>query len=108
MRSTLEFKPQAEGIVVTKHKPPAFLGTQFNAMFNELRADTVTLTGMTTSGCRRATFDGALMRNHVVVPLECVADGSQLGHGLELFDMGAEYADVVPVEDVVADLRARV
>jgi maleamate amidohydrolase len=101
-----ELEPQAEDIVLVKPKPSAFYGTQVNGILNALRADTVIVTGMTTSGCVRATVNDAFMLNyHVVVPMECVADRSQLSHEVELFDMGAKYADVVPVADVIAELR---
>lgn len=103
-----ELKPQGEDIVVIKPKPSAFFGTQVHAMLNALRADTVIVTGMTTSGCVRATVNDAFMLNyHVVVPIECVADRSQMSHEVELFDMGAKYADIVPLEDVVAELSGR-
>ncbi|WP_209305217.1 isochorismatase family protein [Blastococcus sp. CT_GayMR20] len=65
----------------------------------------VIITGMTTSGCVRATVNDAFMLNfHTVVPLECVADRSQLSHEAELIDMGAKSADAVDVGDLVAVL----
>jgi nicotinamidase-related amidase len=101
-----EVAPADGDIVLVKPKPSAFFGTQLTAVLNALRADTLLVTGMTTSGCVRATVNDAFMLNHqVVVPLECVADRSQLSHEVELFDMGAKYADVVPTDDVVAALR---
>lgn len=101
-----ELAPRDGDIVMVKPKPSAFYGTQLNGILNALRADTVIVTGMTTSGCVRATVNDAFMLNyHVVVPLECVADRSQLSHEVELFDMGAKYADVVPTADVVTALH---
>jgi nicotinamidase-related amidase len=82
-----------------------FFGTQLHAVLHALRVDSLIVTGMTTSGCVRATVNDAFMLNYrVVVPLECVADRSQLSHEVELFDMGAKYADVVNVGDLVAML----
>jgi nicotinamidase-related amidase len=104
-----ELKPHAEDIVLAKPKPSAFFGTQLHAILNELRADSLIVTGMTTSGCVRATVNDAFMLNyHAVVPVECVADRSQLSHQVELFDMGAKYADVVPTADVISELRSAV
>jgi nicotinamidase-related amidase len=104
-----EVAPTGDDIVIVKPKPSAFFGTQVHAMLNALRADTVIVTGMTTSGCVRATVNDAFMLNyHVVVPVECVADRSQLSHEVELFDMGAKYADVVSTADLVAALRPAV
>ncbi len=101
-----EVAPAPEDIVMAKPKPSAFFGTQLQAVLNALHADTLVVTGMTTSGCVRATVNDAFMLNYpVVVPLECVADRSQLSHEVELFDMGAKYADIVPTDDVLAELR---
>lgn len=104
-----ELAPHAKDIVLAKPKPSAFFGTQLEAILNELRADSLIVTGMTTSGCVRATVNDAFMLNHhAVVPIECVADRSQLSHEVELFDMGAKYADVVPTADVVSELPSAV
>jgi maleamate amidohydrolase len=92
--------------VLAKPKPSAFFGTQLAAILTALRTDTLVVTGMTTSGCVRATVNDAFMLNHhVVIPLECTADRSQLSDEVELFDMGAKYADVVGVEDLIVELR---
>lgn len=101
-----EVAPRDGDIVLAKAKPSAFFGTQLQSVLTALRADSLIVTGMTTSGCVRATVNDAFMLNHpVVVPLECVADRSQLSHEVELFDMGAKYADVVDTADVVHELR---
>ncbi len=103
-----ELAPEESDIVLAKPKPSAFFGTQLHAVLNALRVDSLIVTGMTTSGCVRATVNEAFMLNyHVVVPLECVADRSQLSHEVELFDMGAKYADVVNVGEIVAALAER-
>jgi nicotinamidase-related amidase len=100
-----ELVPAPDDIVLVKPKPSAFFGTQLHAVLNALRADTLVITGMTTSGCVRATVNDAFMLNYpVFVPLECVADRSQLSHQVELFDMGAKYADVVYTTDLIEEL----
>jgi maleamate amidohydrolase len=38
------------------------------------------------------------------VPRECVGDRAQAPHEANLFDIGAKYADVVPLEHVLAEL----
>jgi maleamate amidohydrolase len=42
----------------------------------------------------------------VVVPVECVADRSDTSHQMNLFDMDMKYADVLPLEEVLAALRS--
>src|SRR5690606_33242276 len=74
--------------VIRKPKPSAFFATQLQGMLTHLRVDSVIVTGMTTSGCVRATVNDAFMMNsRVTVRVECVADRSQLSHRVELFDM---------------------
>lgn len=103
-----EVKPEPDDVVFPKPKPSAFYATQLAGMLTYLRVDSVIVTGMTTSGCVRATVNDAFMRNYrVTVPVECVADRSQLSHRVELFDMGVKYADIVATGELIDDLRAR-
>ncbi|HZG94913.1 MAG TPA: isochorismatase family protein [Mycobacteriales bacterium] len=102
-----ELKPEPADIVFAKPKPSAFFGTQLTGLLTALRVHTVVVTGMTTSGCVRATVNDAFMLNfRVVVPVDCVADRSQLSHEVELFDMGAKYADLVESADVIRGFAA--
>lgn len=104
-----ELAPAPQDIVLTKPKPSAFFGTQLESILNDIGADSLVVTGMTTSGCVRATVnDGFMLNRRVIVPVEAVADRSQLSHEVELFDMGAKYADVVTLESLIADIRERI
>jgi nicotinamidase-related amidase len=92
---------------LAKPKPSGFHGTFLQDFLTTHRVDTVVVTGMVTSGCVRATVIDAYMNNHfVVVPEECTADWSPFQHATSLFDMHVKYADVAPLADVVAHLRA--
>jgi hypothetical protein len=42
----------------------------------------------------------------VIVPIECVADRSETSHQISLFDLDMKYADVTPLDEVLAHLRA--
>lgn len=100
-------EPRDGEIVIDKQKPSAFYGTPLHAMLTYERVDTVIVTGMVTSGCIRATVNDSFAGNfRTIVPLECVADRSQMSHEVELFDMGTKYADVVPLSDVLEQVRA--
>ncbi len=97
--------PRPDDLIVIKAKHSAFFGTQLHAMLNYLRCDSLIVTGLTTSGCIRATVNDAFALNYrIVVPIECVADRSQISHQVELFDMAAKYADVIPLADLLAIL----
>ena len=41
----------------------------------------------------------------VIVPIEGVADRSQLSHDVTLVDLDTKYADVLPMDDVIAHLE---
>ena len=63
------------------------------------------VTGLTTSGCVRATVvDGLQYDYRVVVPREAVGDRNPDAHAANLFDMHAKYADVMSLEEVIDQL----
>jgi nicotinamidase-related amidase len=94
-----EIAPQEGDIVILKEKPSVFFGTPLMSYLNELQVDTLLITGTTTSGCVRATVVDAFSYNFkVVVVEEGVFDRGQASHKVNLFDMQAKYADVVPLE----------
>jgi nicotinamidase-related amidase len=100
--------PRDDEIVISKAgKPSGFFGTPLASYLVHDGVDTVIVTGMTTSGCVRATvLDGFQYNFHVVIPFECSADRSQISHKVSLFDMHMKYADVVSLDETVAYLRS--
>jgi maleamate amidohydrolase len=102
-----EIAPQAGDIVVRKQKPSAFFGTPLMSMLNEVHADSVLVTGTTTSGCVRASVIDAFSYNlKVSVVEECVFDRGQASHKINLFDMAMKYADVLSLKETVDYVRA--
>jgi nicotinamidase-related amidase len=100
-----ELQPQRDDLVISKAKPSGFFGTQLASILNYLKADSLIVTGVTTSGCVRATVnDGFNLNYPMVIPFECVADRSRISHEVELFDMAVKYADVVRLKELVAQL----
>ncbi|MDR2114106.1 MAG: isochorismatase family protein [Bifidobacteriaceae bacterium] len=99
--------PTEEEIVIYKgSKPSGFFGTPLGSYLIFQGIDTVIVTGMTTSGCVRATVLDAFMNNfHVVIPHECAADRSQISHKVNLFDMHMKYADVISLDECIDYLR---
>lgn len=98
-----ELTPREGETVINKQlKPSAFSGTQLSSLLVFLGVDTVLVTGMTTSGCVRATVLDAFQSNlRVVVPHEACADRSQISHKVSLFDLHMKYADVVSLDSAV-------
>jgi maleamate amidohydrolase len=94
--------------VLSKHFASAFFGTTLSALLASAGADTVVVTGASTSGCVRATALDAMQHGYrVVVPREAVGDRNRAAHEANLYDLDTKYADVVLVEDVLAELAVR-
>lgn len=97
-----EIAPQEGDVIIRKQKPSAFFGTPLMSMLNEIHADSVLVTGCTTSGCVRASVIDAFSYNfRVSVIEECVFDRGQASHKINLFDMNAKYADVISMREAL-------
>jgi maleamate amidohydrolase len=98
--------PLANELVIEKQWASAFFGTDLDNMLRQAGADSLVVTGLTTSGCVRATVVDGLQYNYpVVVPREAVGDRNPEAHEANLFDMNAKYADVVNLDRVRDMLR---
>lgn len=101
-----EIAPQSTDIVVIKKKPSSFFGTPLMSYLTDLRVDSLIVTGTTTSGCVRATvFDGFSNNLRCTVVEDACFDRSEISHAINLFDMNAKAADVVPSEEVLAYIK---
>jgi nicotinamidase-related amidase len=103
-----EVAPRPEDVVLVKPKPSVFFGTQLESILNFYRVDTLIVTGVSTSGCIRASVDHAFALNYrVILPLECVADRARMSHEANLFDMDTATADVLPLATVQDEIARR-
>mgnify|MGYP001389228422 CR=1 FL=1 len=83
--------------------PSAFFGTSLASTLTSLGVDTVVVTGVSTSGCVRATAVDALSHGfRPIVVSDAVADRDPRPHQAALFDLGAKYADVHDTDGVLA------
>jgi nicotinamidase-related amidase len=88
-------------VIIEKQWASAFFGTDLAQQLRSLGVDSLVVTGLTTSGCVRATVvDGLQYDFKVVVPREAVGDRNADAHAANLFDMHAKYADVVALADI--------
>lgn len=96
-------EPLPTEIVVTKQYPSAFFGTSLAATLTAMGVDTILLTGLTTSGCVRASCVDAMSHGFVtLVVSDAVGDRAREVHDANLFDMSAKYADVITTEEAIA------
>jgi nicotinamidase-related amidase len=98
--------PRTDEHLVVKTGASAFFGTALASYLASVRADTVIVTGATTSGCVRATVVDAVQHGYpTLVPRDCVGDRAQAPHDASLFDINEKYGDVVDSDDVLAYLQ---
>lgn len=101
-------RPAPQEPVFVKQYASAFFGTSLAATLTARRVDTLLVTGLTTSGCVRASVVDAMQHGFVpAVVRDAVGDRDPRPHEANLFDMQAKYADVVSESEAVAHLRAR-
>jgi nicotinamidase-related amidase len=98
---------RSEEWLVEKRWASAFFDTDLAMRLRAAGADSLIVTGLTTSGCVRATVvDGLQHDFRVVVPREGVGDRNPDAHVANLHDMHAKYADVVSLDALLRDLKA--
>ncbi|MEM0910354.1 MAG: isochorismatase family protein, partial [Pseudomonadota bacterium] len=91
--------------LIEKHGPSGFFNTSLAAQLASLHVDTLVVTGLTTSGCVRATVIDALQNNFVtLVPIEACGDRNQNAHNANLHDMNAKYASVATLDEIIKAL----
>ncbi|HUD29148.1 MAG TPA: isochorismatase family protein [Novosphingobium sp.] len=99
--------PEADEIVLTKQYPSAFFGTSLASTLTARGIDQVILTGLSTSGCVRASCVDAVSHGfRTAVVAEACGDRHPGPHEANLFDMNAKYADVVSEDAIVAYLAS--
>ncbi len=100
-----EVAPAEKDILLPKKHPSAFFGTPLASYLVNLGVDTLVVTGCTTSGCvRGSVVDGFAYNWRMTVPHDAVYDRSQTSHAVNLFDMGAKYADVLSTDETIEAL----
>ena len=102
---TAGLEPADDELVITKRYPSAFFGTTLAATLTASEIDTLIITGLTTSGCIRATCVDAMSHGFApIVVADACGDRHSAPHEANLFDMNAKYADVVDEAAVMAYL----
>ena len=101
-----EIAPREGDVLLPKKHPSAFFATPLVSHLIDLQADTLVVTGCTTSGCvRGSVVDGFAYNFRCVVPHDAVYDRSATSHAVNLFDMASKYADVATTAEVLEMLK---
>jgi maleamate amidohydrolase len=100
----LDMRP-TDSLLVKKYAS-CFFGTDLASRLMNLHADTLIITGCTTSGCVRATAVDAVQNGfRPMVVKEAVGDRSAAAHEQSLFDLNAKYADVVGLDETLQYMK---
>ena len=98
-------EPAEDELVISKQYASAFFGTSLDDTLKARNIDTVILTGVTTSGCIRATCVDAMSYGFIpIIVADACGDRHEAPHQANLFDMNAKYGDVVDEGAVMAYL----
>jgi maleamate amidohydrolase len=101
-----EIAPVDGDVLLPKKHPSAFFGTPLASYLINAQADTVVVTGCSTSGCVRGSVVDAFAYNfRTLVPHDAVYDRSATSHAVNLFDMASKYADVTSTDEALGILR---
>jgi len=99
-------QPAENETVISKQYPSAFFGTSFAATLHAAQIDSLIITGLTTSGCIRATCVDAMSHGFIpIIVADACGDRHEAPHEANLFDMNAKYADVVSEGEAVEYLQ---
>lgn len=99
--------PRADEIVISKQYPSAFFGTSLASTLASLGVDTLIHTGVSTSGCVRATCVDCCSHGFIpIIAREAVGDRHAAPHEANLFDMDAKYGDVVSEQEIITYLTS--
>ena len=104
---TAELVPLPGDAVITKHYPSAFFGTGLAETLRAQGIDTLLITGLSTSGCVRATAVDAICHGFIpLVVTDAVGDRDAGIHTANLFDIAAKSAELVSEAQAAAYLAA--
>ena len=88
-------QPRENELIVSKQYPSAFFGTSLASTLTVNGVDTLIITGLTTSGCIRASCIDAMSHGFIpIVVADACGDRHESPHDANLFDMQAKYAEV--------------
>lgn len=95
-------EPLDNELIISKQYPSAFFGTSLAATLTAMGVDSLIITGLTTSGCIRATCIDCVSSGFIpLVVADACGDRHADPHNANLFDMNAKYADVVSEKEVL-------
>ncbi len=100
-------QPKDGELVITKQYASSFFGTTLAATLTAMGVDTLLITGLSTSGCVRATALDACQHGFLpFIVREACGDRHPGPHEANLFDLQAKYAEVISETEAIAHISA--
>jgi maleamate amidohydrolase len=94
--------PADAELVISKQYPSALFTTSLASTLSAAGIDTAIITGLTTSGCVRATCVDACSNGFIPIVVEQACGESPAEpHKATLFDMNAKYGDEVSEQEII-------
>lgn len=94
--------PSVDELVISKQYPSAFFGTSLSSTLTAQNIDCVIITGLTTSGCVRATCIDACSHGFTAFVIkDACGDRHPAPHNANLFDMQAKYGEVITTSQCI-------
>ena len=91
-----DLAPSKDEILIEKKFASAFFQTKLIDSLHKMKADSIVISGVTTSGCVRATAVDSLQNNFpTTIAEDCVGDRDLDAHKANLSDLQSKYADVI-------------
>lgn len=101
-----ELVPGPDDLLITKQYPSAFFATNLASTLTAAGIDTLLITGLSTSGCVRASCVDSMSHGFITIVVEdACGDRDPRPHEANLYDMSAKYADVVSEGEAIAYLE---
>ena len=96
-----ELSPTSNEVLIEKKFASAFFQTNLFSILDKTNIDTLIVSGVTTSGCVRATALDSLQHNFLTIIAEdCVGDRDESAHKSNLIDLQLKYADVMHSDEI--------
>jgi len=98
-------RPEPGELVVSKQYASSFFGTTLASTLTAQGIDTLLITGLSTSGCVRATALDACQHGFLpFVVRDACGDRHPAPHDANLFDLQAKYAEVISEDEALTIL----
>ena len=96
-----ELSPISNEVLIEKKFASAFFQTNLSSILDKTNIDSLVVSGVTTSGCVRATALDSLQHNFLTIIAEdCVGDRDNSAHKSNLIDLQLKYADVMHSDEI--------